>query len=58
MLKKFLPKRDIFFAFFEKHVSLSFKAAEQLLLLSIIIPTTKRSSKISKNWKTRNHFRK
>jgi uncharacterized protein len=32
MFKKFLPKRDIFFAFFEKHVSISFQAAEQLLL--------------------------
>jgi predicted phosphate transport protein (TIGR00153 family) len=31
MFKKFLPRRDIFFAFFEKHISISYEAAEQLL---------------------------
>lgn len=31
MFRKFLPRRDIFFAFFEKHVNVSYQAAEQLL---------------------------
>ena len=31
MFRKFLPRRDIFFAFFEKNASISYQAAEHLL---------------------------
>ena len=34
MLRKFLPNRDIFFDFFEKHAAISFEAAKHLVLFA------------------------
>jgi Protein of unknown function DUF47 len=31
MFRKFLPRRDVFFVFFEKHATISFEAAKQLV---------------------------